>query len=49
MKKIIHSDPKIKTFLRPYLLQLLIPVDGYFEPALSLALDAALADLESLC
>lgn len=36
----------IRLLLRLYLLQLLIPEDGHFEPELSLALDRALIELE---
>jgi len=48
MKIINYFDPKFKTLMRLYLLQLLIPVDGYFESALSLALVRALLNLEVL-
>jgi hypothetical protein len=37
------------SFSKFFLLQLLIPDDGHFEPDLSLALDRALVDLEAVC
>jgi hypothetical protein len=39
---------KLQAIVRLYLLQLLIPGDGHFEPDLSLALDRALLAWEAL-
>jgi hypothetical protein len=47
MKTISYSEPKFKAFLRLFLLELLIPGDGHFEPTLSLAIDRALMRLEA--
>jgi hypothetical protein len=48
MEILVYSDPKFEALLRLFFIQLLIPDDGHFEPALSLALDMALVDLEAM-
>lgn len=42
------SSAKFQVFVRVFFLQILIPADGHWEPALSLALDQVLVDLEAL-
>jgi hypothetical protein len=41
------SSKKYQALVRLYLLTMLIPADGHFDSALSLALDRALLDFEA--